>query len=275
MKKDILVVLVVYEKVISDLDLFKNFIATNPDIDVLVYDNSSKSQFDNVQLSNIHYIHDETNAGVSKAYNEGAKYAKAKKKKAILLLDQDSILLESHLTEYEVKYKEYGDDYIYAPLVVDKNKTKVYSPARLEFFVGHVIPYAEMKRSVLFSLDRMSVINSGLLIPLAMFNKVGGFNEKIKLDFSDIYFVERYKEFRSAVVLLDIEIVHSLSGDEGSKFDSEMSRFRFYCSGARELAKSLNVSTNWSVFRRLLRLILKYKSIAPILVFYNFFLQRG
>lgn len=81
MKNDILVVLVVYEKVISELNLFKNFIATNPDVEVFVYDNSSKSQSYNVHSSNVHYVHDETNAGVSKAYNEGAKYAAIKQKR--------------------------------------------------------------------------------------------------------------------------------------------------------------------------------------------------
>lgn len=190
-----------------------------------------------------------------------------------MLLDQDSDFSEEYLTEYENKYQEYGDSHIYAPLVVDRNKTKVYSPARLEYFVGHALPYSQMPRATLFSLERMSVINSGLLIPLAVFEKVGGFNEKIKLDFSDIYFIESYKKYNSTVILLDIDMVHSLSGDEGNNFDSEISRFGFYCTGAKELAKALHASTNWSAFRRMVRLILKYKSLAPVLVFYKFFLK--
>lgn len=271
MKKDILVVLVVYEKVVSELNLFKNFIAINPDLDVLVYDNSNKSQLDDIGLSNIYYIHDKTNPGVSKAYNEGAKYAVKKKKKAILLLDQDSVFSDNYLIEYENKFSKYGDGYIYAPLVVDRNKTKVYSPARLERFVGHVIPYSRMSRASLCSLKGMSVINSGLLIPLAVFDRVGGFNEKIKLDFSDVFFIERYKEVNASIVLVDVEMEHSLSGDEEVNFEREISRFYFYCNGAKELSKSLRSSTLWSVFRRMLSLTLKYRSLLPFIHFIKFY----
>lgn len=271
MLDDILIVLVVYEKNLKETVFYQSLILALPSLDFFIYDNSKSSQIKDICLPNLFYVHDISNPGVSKAYNEAAKYATLRNKKAILLLDQDSGFSAENIIEYLEKYRTYGDDFIYAPLVVDAKKSKVYSPANLKHFVGHAVSYPAVKRDGLFCLKGMSVINSGLLIPLAIFDTIGGFNEKIKLDFSDVYFVERYKEFNQNIILLDIEMTHGLSGDEGKNFFKETSRFAYYCTGARELSNSLRVSTLWSVLRRMARLVIKYGSVRPVITFLTYY----
>ena len=50
------------------------------------------------------------------------------------------------------------------------------------------------------------------MIPLEMFKKIGGF--------SDIYFIEKYKELNSKIVLVDVSLIHSISGDEGKDLNT-------------------------------------------------------
>ena len=170
-------------------------------------------------------------------------------------------------------YKEYKNDYIYAPIVCDEKKTKIYSPAFLNNFVGKIQFFEKFIYEVTYSLIDKSVINSGLMIPLEMFEKIGGYTEKLKLDFSDIYFIEKYKELNPNIILVDVYLKHSISGDEGKDFGREYNRFKYYCSASREVGKSLNTIVFWSPLRRLIRLIQKYKNIKFIKIFIDYYLK--
>ena len=197
----LLISIVIYNKKISDLTILKKI--PNKNIDIFIYDNSKLPQeiptFENV---NIYYEHDANNSGVSRAYNQAYKKAKELNKTLLLVLDQDSSFELSFIELYMKMYKEYKNDYIYAPIVCDEKKTKIYSPAFLNNFVGKVQSFEKFVYEERYSLVDGSVINSGLMIPLEMFEKIGGYNEKLRLDFSDIYFIEKYKELNSKIVLL-------------------------------------------------------------------------
>ena len=108
------------------------------------------------------------------------------------------------------------------------------------------------------------------MIPLEMFKKIGGFHEKLKLDF--IYFIEKYKELNSKIVLVDVSLIHSISGDEGKDFNREYNRFKYYCNAAREIGKALDTIVIWSPLRRLIRLTLKYKRLNFIKIFFEYYI---
>lgn len=267
-----LISIVIYNKKISDLIILKKI--PYKSIDIFIYDNSNFPQeiptFENV---NIYYEHDENNSGVSHAYNQAYKKAKELKKELLLVLDQDSSFELSYIEEYMKMYEEYENDYVYAPIVCDEKKTKIYSPAFLKNFVGKVQPFEKFIYEETYSLVDKSVINSGLMIPLEIFEKIGGYNEKLRLDFSDIYFIEKYKELNSKIVLINIHLKHSISGDEGKDFNREYNRFRYYCRASKEIGNSLKTIVFWSPFRRLLRLTLKYKNTKFIKIFYDYYLK--
>jgi hypothetical protein len=72
---------------------------------------------------------------------------------------------------------------------------------------------------------------------------------------------------------VDVYLKHSISGDEGKDFVIEYNRFKYYCSASKEIGNSLKTLVFWSPFRRLIRLILKYKSIKFIKIFYDYYLK--
>ena len=268
----LLISIVIYNKKIIELPIFKKKFEKK--MDLFIYDNSKLPQevpvFENV---NIYYEHDENNSGVSRAYNQAYKKAKELNKKLLLVLDQDSSFEMSFIEKYMKMYEIYKNDYIYAPIVCDEKKTKIYSPAFLNNFVGRVQSFDDFSYAETYSLIGKSVINSGLMIPLNIFEKIGGYNEKLKLDFSDIYFIEKYKELNKKIILVNIQLNHSISGDEGKDFEREYNRFKYYCSASKEIGNSLNTTVFWSPFRRLIRLILKYKNIKFLEIFYNYYLK--
>jgi len=155
-----LLVLVVYNKKISDLSFFSQSI-DNP-ISVFVYDNSNLAQkLPKIKNVIFYYEHDPSNSGVSRAYNQGAKLAKEMGFEKILLLDQDSKFQTSSMVQYANLYKKYGDQYIYAPIVIDKMQSKIYSPGYLTRFVGKPQVFKNFRYQELSSLNGMSLINSG------------------------------------------------------------------------------------------------------------------
>ena len=267
-----LISIVIYNKKISDLTILKKI--PNKNTDIFIYDNSKLPQeIPNFENVNIYYEHDQNNSGVSRAYNQAYKKAKELDKTLLLVLDQDSSFELSFIELYMKMYKEYKNDYIYAPIVCDENKTKIYSPAFLNNFVGKTQSFEKFVYEEIYSLKGKSVINSGLMIPLGMFEKIGGYNEKLKLDFSDIYFIEKYKKLNPKIVLVDVCLKHSISGDEGKDFAREYSRFRYYCSACKEIERALRTVAFWPPLRRLIRLVLKYKRLSFIKIYFEYYLK--
>ncbi|MGB4588351.1 MAG: glycosyltransferase [Clostridiaceae bacterium] len=262
---DILIILVCYNVDLKNLDLIKNLQGQ----DILIYDNSKNKQ---EVKKKVYYYHNPNNPGVSKAYNYGIRLARKLKKKYVLLLDHDTKFNMENMSEYLKMSEKYGEDYIYAPIIGGNGK--IYSPFVETKIRNLAQDPATFKYEEEYKLDNKSLINSGLMIPLKIIEMIGGFNEKIKLDFSDIYFISKYKEFRNEVILVNLKMNHGLSGDEGLDKHKELNRFRYYCNGAREFKKSseLTLKLNLFVLFRMIRLMLKYRSITPIGIVTQYYL---
>lgn len=270
---NILIVLVLYKKKLNEVPFLIDAFNVNHEVDIYIHDNSPDPQVMPF-VNGLIYFHDSKNTGVSHAYNCGFEIAKHKGKECVLLLDQDTNFKINDLIVYEKAYMMYSHAFIYAPMICDQKKEKIYSPAFLRSYVGHSKPYSNVHVAQPFLLDGHSVINSGLMIPLTIFEMIGGYNENIKLDFSDVYFLEKYKEKHNQLILLPLELIHSLSGDEGYNKTRELHRFKFYCEGAVFLGLSLRKSTAWTVLRRMLRLLFKYHTLQPVFIFFDFYLLR-
>lgn len=253
---EILIVVVIYNKSIEEI----NFLEEIKDIDILIYDNSLNPQ---KVPEEFHYYHDKLNSGVSVAYNYGIKLAKTLNKDFIIVLDHDTDFSYEILDKYKTVANRFGEDYIYAPII--KGGEKIYSPAIEGKNKNFTQDTNTFKYQQVYNIRGKSLINSGLMIPLAVTENIGVFNEQIKLDFSDTYFIEKYKTIYHSVILIDIFLEHKLSGDEGNNKDKELSRFKYYCNGAKEFKK---VTSDISrvrrlVFFRMIRLIIKYKTLTP------------
>jgi GT2 family glycosyltransferase len=88
------------------------------------------------------------------------------------------------------------------------------------------------------ALDGKSIFNSGMLVSLDAFNAVGGYDEKIPLDFADHDFCRRFARIYCEIYILDLSCEHGFSNLENSSIENALMRFSFYCRGARNSCKS-------------------------------------
>lgn len=227
-------------------------------MDLVVYDNSPEYNMHslNHKAFNIYYVPDYSNSGVSKAYNTAFVLGKQMKKKYLLLLDQDTEIPSSYCEELFVLQFDYS-------LIVPKlmNKNKIISPCRYILGRGSSL---NMNKCIggLNSLKQRNFLNSGSLISISLFEKVGGFDERVPLYFSDFNFFNRLKKHENSFFLLESVFYHDMSSNDETNIDQFFKRFELYCDGAfvcyRNFGGVLLMIIN--VVLRTLKLSLKYRT---------------
>ncbi|BAZ84811.1 glycosyltransferase [Dolichospermum compactum] len=268
----ILFILVIYKRRLNESDSFISLVNslqnTHLNIDIFIYDNSPSSMILNEELSGenwkIHYVHDETNPGVSKAYNEGFKLGKKLNKKWLLLLDQDTKLPDDAIIKYSRAVLDNNEHSLFAPILVSTNGT-IYSPCN--YFFKRGFPMKSMEIGIV-KARRKSLLNSGLLISIDIFEKVGGYNERLKLDFSDFDFIDRYRQVYQYFYIVDTKCIHELSATEDD-VNALLKRFTTYCESIKYFGKiDLNTLILLCVtFIRAIRLSIKFRNIKFLYIF--------
>lgn len=231
-------------------------------MDIVVYDNSPTSMVSDFEYMNstwtIHYIHDKMNSGVSKAYNEGFGIAEKLNKKWILLLDQDTFFPQNAVVKYSNAIRKYSTISLFAPVVLSKNK--IISPCR--YFLNKGFSLRRIEPGI-HNFKRKSLINSGMLISVDTYKKIGGYNENIRLDFADHFFIQEYKAVYSYFGVIDMKCLQNFSPDQQLTANPAVERFSFYCEGAR--AKAVNkldyLNLMLIVIFRSVMLFLKYMDL--------------
>lgn len=266
---DVLGVVVVYRKRLSDVPALTAF----PGVDLFVHDNSPEPQDAPEGLT---YRHDPANPGVSTAYNRALALARARGRRFVLLLDQDSTPEPGAAEALASALDAHGDDDRLLASVVH-NGDAAYSPFRTGLLTNRPLPLDELAPTASYSLSGRGLINSGLVVPLALADRIGGFDERLPLDFSDTYFVDRYRAVHDDVVLTGVRLRHSLSGDEGRDAERELRRFETFCSGAAEMVATGTPRPRMAaqVAFRTLRLAVKYRSLRPLRTAWTRFVAAG
>lgn len=267
--ENVLAVLVLYKCSLKQSETYKTLVgsllAFKGELDMLVYDNSPVRQYDKDDFReeniNIHYISDPTNPGVSKAYNRGAAYACRKGKKWLLILDQDTVFPLDAIKKYnDHRLRETS---ICAPIL--KSEQGTISPCKYKWGRGKALKYDVLGIN---SFGNKSLLNSGLLIPLELFNTIGGYDERIPLDFSDHEFIERVKKITSVFFLSEIVCKHSLSAVDRDK-KKVIFRFGSYMKGAKVCClKGASCGFRFSVLLRTLKLTAKYRSLDFLKIYF-------
>jgi len=265
---DIFAVIVLYKTTLEESATFKSLVNAVTSVDgflhVLLYNNSPEVTLDiNNYKTNVIFevINDPANSGVSKAYNLAKESAKKRKRKWLLLLDQDTDLPENFFQDFFQERNNDIDekDQLYLPIIYSNNK--VISP-------GHYFAYRGFVRKSIQpgykNLKKLAVINSGVIIHVSLFEKAGSFNEDVKLDFSDISFFRRVKKHYSLCKVRDVKCLHSFSSHDYSSYEQIINRFKVFNKNAVAFSKEKGVSKTLlfiTVFVRALNLSLKFKSI--------------
>lgn len=269
------VIIVVYNTALEDCESFQSIkrICESGDCPhIFVYDNSAQpQQIYNYPGMQITYLHDPTNPGVSKAYNAGAAHARNHQKEWVLLLDQDTTLPATILAEYEKAVKKNPGIFLFVPILY-LNNGKIFSPCiyafKRGFHPGHIAPGTH-------SFKWLSPVNSGILVNTTAFWEVGGYNEKVKLDFSDFQFIRRFRKIYPRFYVIDEKCKQDFSDDTVS-FSSQAIRFSYYCEGAGNIEKDgIWDQMQYSIilFLRALRLTLRYRHFGFIRTFYSNFIR--
>jgi len=232
--ESILATIVLYKTSLYDsktfLSLTQSLKAQNICLDLVVYDNSPEFNQDSIfQHPNwrITYIADINNSGVSKAYNTAAEIAGELGKRWIIFFDQDTTFPENTIDSYIKTINNYPDYKLFAPIMLS-NQT-IISPCRFKFMRGTSFKSVDAGVN---KLQNKSVINCGMCVDTDAFEKNNGYNELLKLDFSDHDFVRRFKKnVTNEFVVIDLKVQHELSTKSKNSLDSDLIRFDHYLAG--------------------------------------------
>jgi len=262
-------VIVLYKTDLQSSASFNSLLKTakNEDgvLEILLYNNYPQIILDIAPYKdqNIHIseINDEANSGVSKAYNIANSIAKSKKKKWLLLLDQDTELPADFFSVFFSERKQTKKDHkLYIPIIQSGNK--IVSPANYFLYRGFLRKEVEEGE---LNLKRQAIINSGVIINTELFKQAGGYNENVSLDFSDVSFFRKVRKIYSTVFLLNIKCAHSFSGFEYDNYEKNFNRFRIYNTNAIAFSREKGVVKLLlflQVFIRATHLSLKFKTLS-------------
>jgi hypothetical protein len=242
---DIMFVIVLFKMNLADSTTFKTLtdcivFHKVKNVDLVVYDNSPVSNSpDETVFSgefNLIYVKNDKNYGVSYCYNRAAKLASSYKKKYLVLLDQDTVIPFNLLSVYISSVNKWKGFPIYVPKLM--SGSVLFSPCNYKFYRG-----SNMHSSFSHNVCRLrgkNVLNSGLVISITAFEKVGGYEESVWLYFSDFVFFNKLKDFYTHFVVVDCFLEHSLSSVDYSDLDTSLKRFKLYVDGAILASKVAN-----------------------------------
>lgn len=240
---DIIVIVVLYKTKIRDsisiLSLEHSMSKADWEkIDMMVYDNSPEYNLTTNFSSDIfhfHYVPDHSNSGVSHAYNLAARLGNKLGKKYILLLDQDTEIAESFCQELGALMNSSYN--LIFPLL--SSNSSILSPCVYKWGRGFVLPAFEREEGIK-SLKNRNFLNSGSVVSLSLFEKVGGFDESIPLYYSDFNFFNRVKKVQSSYYLMKTICYHEMASNDETDLDKFAYRFQNYCFGAIRCYSSIN-----------------------------------
>ncbi len=273
---DIAFIIVLYKQELVESITFKalnNFkIAKNQKVNLIVYDNTSQKQnynsTTNVLIAAV--INDFENPGVSKAYNAGVKIARQMGYKWVVLLDQDTDFSSNFINRMIVAINQHLHIKLFAPIIKLKNGSS-FSPSRYKHKRGYLVELNEG----MYSLEKYSPVNSGLVINIGAFYIAGGYNENVKLDFSDFQFIERFRKCYKDFYVFNSIAIQDFSNNEVDLKKLE-TRFGVYCVCAKNCSRESftdNLAYLYSVFRHTTALALKTKKISFFKIFYYNYLK--
>ncbi len=216
----VLIVIILYKQKLDDTPAFKSVseFHRQEEFSVFVYDNSPTPQ--PVDHKFVVYRHDAANGGVSRGYNHAAQFALREQFTHLLLLDQDSCFPVSTFDAYKTTREKGRTDKIFAPVMRDSRG--IVSPFKFRFGKGFRLSSVAPGN---YSLKELRVINSGMMIPLEVFWKAGGYDERFPLDLSDIVFTDKLIQLNIHVEIISGTATHSLSAED-QRSDNKAVRIR-------------------------------------------------
>jgi len=268
--EQLLVVLVIYEMKIEESPAYHSLtcalLDSNVSTSLFIYDNSwEPHDLPSNPIWSNEYYHDPSNPGVGKAYNEGFRFASEKNKKWILLVDQDTLFPTNCFDEYFRAAKEHR---ITVPILRDD--IGIVSPLRFYFGGGQRVK--GFGRTSVLELQDFLFHNSGLLVATQAFERAGGYDENLRLDFSDLAFVHRLRLHDKEFAIANFSCTHRLATSGAAPLDERLLRFESYVRSAKYFKRKYATTDRFLLPRILLRsikLCLQYRTFKFMTPFFG------
>ncbi len=234
---DILITVVLYKKSIDESITLNSLMDIPLNFKIVIYNNSALD--DEVSskyiLSNLEvYYLPQRNVGLSESYNNSFRIAQELNLKYLLFLDDDTLLSEKYFVDLK-KVMNFNFKGIIVPRLICNNR--IISPYRSFFSEGFLL---RRKIQGICPAKNFSVFNSGLCIPLSIFEKIGGYNENVPLYYSDVVFFYEYKKKYTNFLVLDVDIQHAYSAlSSKQSLEFKICRFDKILNGAFSAMKYL------------------------------------
>jgi len=177
-----------------------------------------------------------------------------------LLLDQDTNFPADTFPAYEAAINNFPGEKLFVPVMLT-SLNEIISPGKFKWMRGF---YAKAMKPGINNLHGYSTINCGMCIALGAFNENNGYNELIKLDFSDHDFIRRFKKnITTSFVVIELKVRHNLSTSEKVTFNQDRVRFKYYLDGSGHFSQSPgdSVLLNMHAFLRALKLTVAHKNL--------------
>lgn len=267
-KMDILLVVVLYKQPLYECNSYKTLIRDNADVPLFIYDNSPISQHCQSEFgSNVKYVSDVSNPGLSFANNRAADYAWSIGLNWILLLNQDTFFAPGILDEYVKAVEQNPYIKLFAsPMEIDGGL--FMSPVKVRF---HSARPAKTVPHGILSLKKYAPIDSGQLINVKALHEVGGYNEKVPLDFCEYQFHRRLLRKYDTFFVLKKSCRQEFS-DQVQNAEQKLKRYEIFCRCLGNCEKDGffdRMTYCYVVFKRALSLMLFCGNLKPLKIFFT------
>lgn len=260
-------IIVTYYSEFTKCKTFTSLLSRWEGLSFLIYDNSPHQINKKYESLRIDYYGDGINRGVSAAYNYGCNIAEKKGYEYVLLLDEDTIFNGDFIEKLSQAIERNTDIDIFAPSIYYQER-KPFSPSHCSLLKTRGVGLAANNR---YCLKEYVPVNSGTCIRVSAFMKIGGYNEKIKLDFADFDFFFRLAPLSRFFLLIDSTAYQNFSNEESDVSKLER-RYKIYLDGA--LATPAKYRFLLQVIRHSLALTIRTKSIGFIKIFFKNYLFK-
>lgn len=144
------------------------------------------------------------------------------------------------------------------------NNKGLLSPVKLNYYFPKISKTIIPANTILHP-SKYAIINSGLLINIDAFYKVGGYSEYVFLDFSDFQFIEKFGQHFDKVYV-SRSICYQEFSNEIIDSKTKLKRFSLFCKSLKNF-KCRSVFYKYllhmTVFKRTISLCLEYRKLSP------------
>ena len=263
----ILPIVVLYNVDFHETNVYHTLLSHMAGERILIYENSPEPQNKCYESEQIIYYHDSHNGGVSAAYNYGATVARRLEDvNAVLLLDEDTQFESDYLSVLQTACQANPHINLFVPQMLYA-EDKPFSPIHR----GIHWHRGAMLNEGIYNMKDYLPVNSGACIRLSAFEKVGGYNKDIRLDFADFDFFSRMSALYDTFYRVGSIARQSFSNEE-TRADILFRRYQFYIEGARIARRNplIRKMVNIEVMRHTLALTVRTRRF----MFINYLIQN-